>query len=54
MTNKDWAKKDWLHPKQEAEVTPWLVRFMDAWAFVGAAAFGGIVAALVLYVVRAW
>ena len=54
MTNKDWANKDWLKPVESKETLPWLVRFMMAWAFVGAAVFGGIVAALVLYAVRAW
>ena len=54
VTNKDWANKDWLKPVESKETLPWLVRFMMAWAFVGAAVFGGIVAALVLYAVRAW
>ena len=54
MTNKDWANKDWLQPRESQEPLPWLIRFMDAWAFVGAAVLGGVVAALVLYVVRAW
>ena len=54
MTNKDWSSKDWLHPQEKAETTPWLIRFMDAWAFVGAAVLGGFVAVLLLYVVRTW
>ncbi len=53
-TDFDFANKEWLRPRESHEPLPWLVRFLDAWAFLGAAVLGGIVGALVMYAVRVW